>query len=59
MTLPQYGFISQIISAKIGCGGGGIRTPGTLITHGCFQDSCNKPLCHPSGQIIRCCFKKL
>lgn len=29
-------------------GGGGIRTPGWLITIGCFQDSCNQPLCHLS-----------
>jgi hypothetical protein len=27
----------------------GIRTHGRLITYGCFQDSCNQPLCHLSG----------
>ncbi len=26
----------------------GIRTHGRLITYGCFQDSCNQPLCHLS-----------
>ena len=31
------------------CGERGIRTPGRLITYGCFQDSCNQPLCHLSG----------
>lgn len=28
-------------------GGGEIRTHGTL-RHSCFQDRCNRPLCHPS-----------
>lgn len=37
-------------------GGGGIRTPGTLITYGCFQDSCNQPLCHSSEN---CCERYL
>jgi hypothetical protein len=29
-------------------GGGEIRTLGTL-RHSCFQDKCDRPLCHPSS----------
>ena len=29
-------------------GGPGIRTPGTLLTYGGFQDRCIKPLCQPT-----------
>jgi hypothetical protein len=32
-------------------GEGGIRTPGDL-RHGCFQDSCIRPLCHLSADAL-------
>ena len=39
---------TQLLSAKVLGGGGGIRTLEGVCPAG-FQDRCNRPLCHPSG----------
>ena len=46
--------LGSILRTSAQCGGGGIRTPGTLRYAG-FQDQCIQPLCHPSGVQFSAC----
>ena len=45
--VKEHFYVTTLIIRKL-CGEKGIRTPGTLITFVCFQDKCNRPLCHLS-----------
>ena len=48
--LESFACLLGATRASFSCGGGGIRTPGTLRYVG-FQDRCIQPLCHPSGRL--------
>src|SRR3989304_7497543 len=44
-------FFSAVFHCVSNCGGGEIRTHGAL-RHSCFQDKCDRPLCHASVLIL-------
>ncbi len=49
LTLPQDTFSILLLRISVKFGRGGIRTPGPFRAF-CFQDRCNRPLCHSSKE---------